>query len=222
MASISALPNEILEEVLLKLDGRTFTRSRRVCQLWKDIIDNLEKHADPWLRFCEELPKSSRTQIVDKGGWWRKKENGDLSADWKSVYSSWVQAQKIQDWHPVVHQRNNAPNVPFMAITCSGDCAITGHANGQLSLWSWASQEFLGNIGFHTEPINELHVIDLCHDGPHVLTRDLQVQHDHILSLVPEEPVYIHSLSLDGDKKISKPLSAEPSLICSVQTPDWK
>ena len=43
MASISALPNEILEEVLLKLDGKTFARSRRVCQLWKDVIDNLER-----------------------------------------------------------------------------------------------------------------------------------------------------------------------------------
>ena len=57
---------------------------------------------------------------MDKGGWWRKKENGELSADWRSVYCSWVQAKKIQDWHPVVHQRDNAPNVSFMAITCSG------------------------------------------------------------------------------------------------------
>jgi hypothetical protein len=52
---MNGVPNEILAEILSKLDDITLVKSRKVCKLWKDLTDHLIKHRIECLPCCTFL-----------------------------------------------------------------------------------------------------------------------------------------------------------------------
>ncbi|XP_052279015.1 uncharacterized protein LOC127877326 [Dreissena polymorpha] len=65
MASISCLPEEIQAYILSKLNGHAAAMCKKVCRLWKELIEGLETCMHFWLRCClKEIPLSSLAQFA--------------------------------------------------------------------------------------------------------------------------------------------------------------
>ncbi|XP_050680224.1 uncharacterized protein LOC126976082 [Leptidea sinapis] len=74
IALINCLPVETFLEILLRIDGPTLIRCRRVCKTWMDVIDGSD---NIWHELCKNEFKTSSNLA--------KKKCGDLS-NWYHIY----------------------------------------------------------------------------------------------------------------------------------------
>lgn len=113
--NLSALPLELIDEILKRLDAISLAKSRQVCRSWREL------HSQPrykllWRRACfrdiaedvlSELT-GQRTSIVtheDPDGLSGTSEiiqRENDSTDWKAVYQTWFRSRHIGKWPSMI------------------------------------------------------------------------------------------------------------------------
>lgn len=66
---MNGVPNEILAEILSKLDNISLIKSREICRIWRDLSDNLIEHRIKRVPVHKETWKSCLILSISDTGW---------------------------------------------------------------------------------------------------------------------------------------------------------
>ncbi|KAJ7340122.1 SCF ubiquitin ligase complex subunit cdc4 [Desmophyllum pertusum] len=187
--NLSALPLELIDEILKRLDAISLAKSRQVCRSWREL------HSQPrykllWRRACfrditedvlSELT-GKRTSIVtheDPDGLSGTSEiirRENDSTDWKAVYQKWFRSRHIGKWPSMITElRGHAGSV--WDVKFSGDRVVTCGEDGTICIWdSWTSH-CIAVLSGHRDAVLSISLRQIPGLSPHA-----DIPHDLIVS----------------------------------------
>ncbi|ESO83843.1 hypothetical protein LOTGIDRAFT_236369 [Lottia gigantea] len=138
---IQKLPKELQFYILSKCDGDSLINSGKVCTLWLEIIDVLEKSFHIWTGKClNEIPRRYLVQLTGIPELLDKR-NDSYCKDvpwtfWKDVYFDYNRMSVVRDWIP----ERKVVMMPSQLNTCTAlrsrdNILVSGHIDGNVVLW---------------------------------------------------------------------------------------
>ncbi|PSN40185.1 hypothetical protein C0J52_12898 [Blattella germanica] len=148
------LIQEILENVMLHLDGLSLARSEKVSRVWKDAAQRLSKKSRIWKNCCDkEIDKHVKVDLLNSNqpSWNESQSN----INWKEIYRNWFLWKKITNW-PYLTSSIVEEKLSISCTKISGNCVVTGHKDGYLRAWTYGES---WDIGHHEKYVTDIGVM---------------------------------------------------------------
>nr|XP_023014102.1 uncharacterized protein LOC111503901 [Leptinotarsa decemlineata] len=122
-------PTEIIEEILLRCDGKTLLNARKVSDNWRSIVDYLSQRTKIWKWCCfEEIPKHQLIEYLQN-----YKHNDDKK--WLNIYINWCSWENLnQVVCDMILSPVEVPRISCIAV--SGDFIAVGSHDGRLRIFT--------------------------------------------------------------------------------------
>uniref|UniRef100_T1J8P4 F-box domain-containing protein n=1 Tax=Strigamia maritima TaxID=126957 RepID=T1J8P4_STRMM len=158
--SSSNFPPEVIEKILLNLDGVTLAQSRRVCSLWNQLVTNLIQRKNVWRTCClREIPSDVLIELLGNRSY------PDECQQWPRIYRQWRQMKKVCSQNPEQNTFSVSEESPVTCIKITGSYVVTGHRNGDIHLWDRILGRHVVRLGHHYKMVLDMALMDLELEG---------------------------------------------------------